>query len=146
MANLPDRRRERYISPTDWANYTMNRMLEDFFPGSANGFDWAPALDVIETKDAIEVKGELPGLSREDIDVQVANGILTIKGEKKEIRDEKEKRYHHREMRYGSFVRSVALPVDVKAEDARATFKDGVLTIILPKEEKAVHKTIEIQG
>ncbi len=49
-------------------------------------------------------------------------------------------------MRYGSFVRSVALPVDVKAEDARATFKDGVLTIILPKEEKAVHKTIEIQG
>jgi HSP20 family protein len=124
----------------------MNHMLNDFFPGRTNGFDWAPAIDVVETRETIEIRGELPGLSREDIDIQVANGILTIKGEKKEIREEKEKRYHHREMRYGTFVRSVALPVDVKAEDAKALFKDGVLTITLPKEEKAVHKKIEIQG
>jgi HSP20 family protein len=146
MSNLPEKRRERYLSPTDWANYTMNRMLEDFFPGMANGFDWAPAIDVVETRDTIEVRGELPGLSREDIDVQVANGILTIKGEKKEVKEEREKRYHHREMRYGSFVRSVALPVDVRADEAKASFKDGVLSIVLPKEEKAVHKKIEIQS
>jgi len=146
MANLPERRRERYISPLDLANYTVNRMMEDFFPVGSNGFDWVPAMDVVETKDAIEIRGELPGISREEIDIQVANGVITIKGEKKEVREEKEKRYHHREMRYGSFVRSVALPVDVKAEEAKASFKDGVLTIVLPKEDKAVHKKIEIQG
>ncbi len=146
MANLPDRRRERYATPMDWANFAMNRMLEDFFPGAVNGYDWLPAIDVVETKDTIEIHGELPGLSRDDIDIQVANGVLTIKGEKKEVREEKEKRYHHREVRYGSFVRSVALPVDVKADSAKASFKDGVLTIVLPKEEKAIHKKIEIQG
>jgi HSP20 family protein len=146
MANLPDKRRERYLSPADWANYTMNRMLEDFFPGMANGFDWAPAIDVAETRDAIEIRGELPGLGRDDIDIQVANGILTIKGEKKELKEEREKRYHHREMRFGTFVRSVALPADVRADEAKATFRDGVLSIVLPKEEKAVHKKIEIQS
>lgn len=147
MANLPDRRRERYLTPVDWASYTMNRMLEDFFPGNANGFDWIPAVDVIETKDAIEVKLELPGLCKEEIEIQVSNGILTIKGEKKEAKEEKvEKRYHHREMRYGSFVRSIALPVDVKAEEANAQCRDGVLSIVLPKEDRAIHKKIEIQG
>src|SRR5512136_2990943 len=107
MSNLPEKRRERYLTPVDWANYTMNRMLDDFFPGTSNGFDWAPSMDVVETRDTIEIRGELPGLGREDIDIQVANGILTIKGEKKEVKEEKEKRYHHREIRFGTFVRSV---------------------------------------
>ncbi len=146
MANLPERRRERYLSPMDLMSINMNRMLEDFFPSGVNGFDWLPSVDVVETKDAIEVRTELPGLTRENIDIQVANGVLTIKGEKKEQREEKETRYHHREVRYGSFVRSVTLPVDVKAENAAAQFKDGVLTISLPKEERAIHKKIEIKG
>lgn len=147
MANLPDRRRERYLMPFDWAGYTMNRMLEDIFPGGANGFDWVPAIDVIETKDTLEVRLELPGLCKDEIDIQVSNGVLTIKGEKKEVKDEKaEKRYHHREMRYGSFVRAIALPVDVKPEEAAAQCKDGVLTIVLPKEDRAVHKKIEIKS
>jgi HSP20 family protein len=102
---------------------------------------------VIETKDTIEVRLELPGLCKEEIDIQVSNGVLTIKGEKKEAKEEKvEKRYHHREMRYGSFVRSIALPVDVKAEEASAQCRDGVLSIVLPKEDRAIHKKIEIQG
>jgi HSP20 family protein len=145
MANLPDKRRERYFSPFDLAGYSMGRFLEDFLPAS-NGYDWAPPIDVSETKDAIEVRMEIPGICKEDVDVQVANGILTIKGEKKEVREEKEKRYHHREVRYGSFVRSVALPVDVRPDAASAECHDGILQIVLPKEEKAVHKKIEIKG
>lgn len=146
MANLPDRKRS--LTPGDWASYTMNRMLEDFFPGVSNGFDWVPAVDVIETRDSVEVKLELPGLCKDEIDIQVSNGILTIRGEKKEAREEadREKRYHHREMRYGSFVRVIALPVDVKAGEANAQCRDGVLSIVLPKEDKAVHKKIEIKG
>jgi len=113
MANLPDRRRERYLTPADWASYTMNRMLEDFFPGAGSGFDWVPAVDVIETRDTLEVRLELPGLCKDEIDIQFSNGVLTIKGEKKEVKEEDkaEKRYHHREMRYGSFVRAISVPV-----------------------------------
>jgi len=148
MANLPDRRRERYLTPVDWASYTMNRMLEDFFPGAGSGFDWVPAVDVIETRDSLEVRLELPGLCKDEIDIQFSNGVLTIKGEKKEVKEEDkvEKRYHHREMRYGSFVRAIALPVDVKPEEASAQCSEGVLSIVLPKEDRAIHKKIEIKG
>jgi len=92
------------------------------------------------------VKTEIPGMNRDDIEIDLANGVLTIKGEKKEDKSEKGKTWHRREVRYGSFSRSFNLPTDVKTEKTKATYENGVLSIVLPKEEKALHKKIKIEG
>ncbi|MCK5064632.1 MAG: Hsp20/alpha crystallin family protein [Candidatus Fermentibacteraceae bacterium] len=84
-------------------------------------------------------------MKREDIEIDIANGILSIKGEKKEEISEEGKTWHRREVRYGSFSRSFTLPADVKADESKASYANGVLTIVLPKEEKALHRRIEIE-
>ncbi|MBD3277895.1 MAG: Hsp20 family protein [Candidatus Aegiribacteria sp.] len=94
----------------------------------------------------MEVRTELPGMKREDIEIDIANGVLSIKGEKREEEEEKKKTWHRREVRYGSFSRSFSLPTDVKTDEAKASYEDGVLKIVLPKEEKALHRKIEIEG
>lgn len=97
--------------------------------------EWAPRLDVIETEKTIEVKAELPGLERKEVEVTLDRGLLVIKGEKKEEKEEKGKYYHRVERRHGTFCRSVRLPAEVKPETIEATFKDGILTVTLPKVE-----------
>jgi HSP20 family protein len=134
----------------------FDRLAEDFwrrpFP-SLFGERWpfptislkAPSLDLFEEKDEMVVKADLPGLSKEDIEVTVAGDVVTIKGEKKKEEEIKEKDYYRRERSYGSFARSVQLPCEVKADQIKAQFKDGVLEIRMPKTEEAKKKSIAIQ-
>jgi len=105
---------------------------------------WNPAMDVYQDKDKVVVQAEVPGLSKDDIDVSLEGDVLTIQGEKKEEKEEKEKRYHRVERSYGYFQRVVELPAPVDAKGIKADFKDGVLKITLPKKEEAKPKSIKI--
>jgi HSP20 family protein len=105
---------------------------------------WAPALDVKETKENIVVTAEIPGLSAKEVEVTISGDMLTIKGEKKQEKEEKEESYHLIERRYGLFSRSIRLTTDVDAKNVKASFKEGVLTISLPKSEKAKEKQIKV--
>ncbi|MBR0955847.1 Hsp20/alpha crystallin family protein [Bradyrhizobium japonicum] len=108
----------------------------------------APAVDVAESDKAYEITAELPGLDEKDIDVKLVNGGLTIRGEKKEETEEKKKDYYVSERRYGSFERYFALPDGVNADKIEATFKNGVLKVVLPKTEEAQQraKTISVKA
>lgn len=107
-----------------------------------------PAVDVAEKEGEYEITAELPGLDEKDVDVKVANGALTIKGEKKFEKEERQKDYYLSERRFGSFVRSFALPKGVDQNRIAASFTKGVLTVTLPKspEAKAEEKKIEIKA
>ncbi|HVO23761.1 MAG TPA: Hsp20/alpha crystallin family protein [Candidatus Margulisiibacteriota bacterium] len=104
-----------------------------------------PPVDVYEEKDAVVVKAELPGMSKEDIDVNLTGLTLTIKGEKKREEEVKEADYHRSERAYGAIVRTIELPAEVNAEAAEATFKEGVLNIRLPKTEQAKQKQVKVK-
>ena len=103
------------------------------------GFNVTPAMDIVEKDAAFEVTAELPGLDVKDIDVQLANGMLTIKGEKQEEKEEKTKGRYVSERRYGSFLRTLQIPGSVDSEKIEASYKSGVLTVTLPKSPEA-HK------
>lgn len=107
--------------------------------------EWAPSLDVSETKDNIVVKAEVPGMDAKDIDISLANDALTVKGEKKQEKEEKDENYHRVERSYGGFSRSVRLPKDVQSDKIKASYKNGVLKITLPKSEEAKKKEIKIK-
>lgn len=106
--------------------------------------EWCPRLDVTETEKSVEVKAELPGMERKDIDITLDRGLLVIKGEKREEKEKKERYYHLVERRHGSFCRTIRLPAEVKEEKIEATFKDGVLTVTLPKVEAEIKKITHI--
>ncbi|MFL5384380.1 MAG: Hsp20/alpha crystallin family protein [Longimicrobiaceae bacterium] len=107
----------------------------------------APETDVVETEREIRVQVEMPGLKRENIEVDVENNVLTIRGEKREERTEgQEGRYHLAERRWGTFARSFVLPRDVDADNIQASFEDGVLTVSIPKSEKARRRKIDVGG
>lgn len=105
----------------------------------------APSLDVYEEKDDVVVKAELPGMKKEQIEVTVTGDMVTIKGEKKEEEEVKEKDYYRRERSYGAFSRSVALPCEVKGGEVKASFKDGVLEVRMPKTEEAKTKAVTVK-
>lgn len=105
------------------------------------GWSLAPAVDVVEKGKEYEITAELPGLDEKDVEVKVANGTLTIKGEKRETREEREKDYFLSERRYGSFLRSFRVPEGVSADKIDATFAKGVLTVKLPKTVEAQAET-----
>jgi HSP20 family protein len=107
--------------------------------------DWSPLADITEDDKEYLVKAELPDVRKEDVKVTVENGILMISGERKFEKEEKKKKYHRVERAYGSFVRSFSLPDDADAAKVKAEFKDGVLTVHLPKNEKAKPKQIEVK-
>jgi HSP20 family protein len=96
-----------------------------------------PAVDVSETEKAYEITAELPGMDEKNVEVKVANGILTIKGEKQEEKEEKKKDYYRRERSFGSFERSFQVPEEVDADKIEASFKKGVLSVMLPKSAEA---------
>ena len=104
------------------------------------GFNVTPAIDIVEKDTAFEVTVELPGLDVKDIDVRLANGMLTIKGEKREEKEEKTKDRYVSERRYGSFRRSLQVPGGVDADKIESSFKNGVLTVTLPKSPEAQKK------
>jgi HSP20 family protein len=97
----------------------------------------APAVDIAEKDNAYEITAELPGMEEKDIEVKYAGGAITIKGEKTEEKEEKKKDYHLSERRYGSFQRSFSLPDGVDVDKVAASFKNGVLTVTLPKSAEA---------
>ena len=123
---------------------------DDFFrdmPLSESRFEWAPSVDVSESDGSVVVKAELPGMESNDIDVDLTGNVLTIKGEKK-IEEEKkeEERVYCRERFYGTFQRSFRLPAGVESDKVEANFKNGVLTVTVPKSEESKHKKIEIKS
>lgn len=106
---------------------------------------WLPAMEIVERDDALLVTAELPGVQSHDVDITLEDGILTIRGEKKEEKKGGEKdRYHVWERRYGSFQRSFTLPNEVDAAKINAKFDDGILTVTLPKTEKAKVQGLKI--
>lgn len=119
----------------------MVRHFWDVFPSEEPTMDlsreWTPRLDLAETETAIEVKAELPGLGKKDIDISLEGGNLIIKGEKHEEKEEKDKRFHRIERTYGSFYRAIRLPVEVQPDKIEAAYENGVLTVTLPKTEEA---------
>jgi HSP20 family protein len=104
------------------------------------GFNVMPAMDIVEKEGAFEVSAELPGLEAKNIDIQLANGMLTIKGEKQEEKEEKTKGRYVSERRYGSFRRTLQVPGGVDADKIEASYKSGVLTVTLPKSPEAQKK------
>lgn len=138
------------IYPTRYSN-PFDQIFNDVFGtngGRTNGSSTlmrAPETDVVETEKEIRVVTEMPGLKRDNIEIDVENNVLTIRGEKREERTEGEQgRWHLAERRYGTFSRSFVLPRDVDAENIQASFADGVLTVSVPKSEKARRRRIEI--
>jgi HSP20 family protein len=107
----------------------------------------APETDVIETEREIRVVTEMPGLKPGDIEIEVENNVLTLRGEKREERVEGEDgKYHLAERRYGTFTRSFVLPRDVDADSIKANFDNGVLSVVIPKSERARRRRIEVAG
>lgn len=158
-------------APREWRPFEtlrreIDRLFDDFdggfwrAPFRRSAFDvepfWrreltgaaTPAMDVAETDKAYEIAAELPGMSESDVEVVAANGVLTIKGEKKEEKEEKKKDYYLSERRYGSFERRLQIPEEVDADKIEAAFKKGVLTVTLPKKAEAQKpaKKIEVKA
>jgi HSP20 family protein len=106
---------------------------------------WAPALDISERKDAYLVTVELPGLTPEDLDITMEDGLLTIQGERQITAESSEQQFHRVERRYGAFRRAITLPAHVMAEGIQASFEDGVLQILVPKAEEAKPKRIQVR-
>jgi HSP20 family protein len=125
----------------------MDRVFESFL-GRGKGKEapdlLSPAVDLEETDKEIVVKAELPGIDPGDIDVELSGSNLIIRGEKKIEKEEKKKNYHLMERSYGSFFRSIPLPVEVKEKEIKANYKKGVLEISLPKAEVALPKKIKV--
>ena len=126
----------------------VNRLLDSFFgrPASVTASErmWAPLTDMYETKDDLIVTFELPGVSEKDVNVSITGDMLTVKGERRFERDDKDGGFHRLERVYGKFERSMALPVAVQSDKVKATYRDGVLEIRLPKVEEVKPKEIKI--
>ncbi|MBI4684133.1 MAG: Hsp20/alpha crystallin family protein [Nitrospirae bacterium] len=145
----------RALSPFE----DMERRFEDFFrrPFSMLGHSWmpgmrlseieeiSPTVDIFEEGNDVVVKAELPGMKKEEIDVNVKNDMITISGEKKKEEKVEKKNYFKMERSYGSFSRSFRLTSEVQSDKVKATFKDGILEIRLPKTEEAKQKEKKIQ-
>jgi HSP20 family protein len=126
----------------------MDRLFDDAFRGfglsdfsRANGFGW-PHVEVVDRDKEIRVTAELPGLLEKDIEIQVEDDVLTLRGEKRSEFNDEDRRYS--ECYYGRFERRVALPTEVDEDRANATFRNGVLTVVLPKTERARQHTKRI--
>ena len=154
MTNFPIRRNhDLTLTPfTDLETLQreMNRLFD--FSLSRPGYDdtsllggqWAPLVDIYDSKDNLVVKADLPGLSKDDIQVAIQENILTISGEKKQELNVSENEYLRTERFYGSFHRAITLPTEVDRTKVQANFKDGVLELILPKKEEAKPQQIKI--
>ena len=145
-----------FMDLTRWER-DMDRMMEGFFDRRMRPWwpeRWprpepmetaAPAVDLYEEKDEIVVKAELPGMEKNDVEVNLSDHHLTIKGEKKKEEEVKEENYYRSERSYGSFLRSLELPANVRVDKVTANFKNGILEVRLPKTEEAKAKEIKVK-
>jgi HSP20 family protein len=137
----------------------MDRLFDDFSSGFWRGslfdmtpfrrteaaFRTMPAVDVAETDKAYEITAELPGLEEKNIEVKLANGVLSIKGEKQEDKEEKQRDYYRRERSFGSFERSFQVPEGIDTDKIAASFKNGILSVTLPKSAEAQKQAKKIE-
>jgi HSP20 family protein len=130
----------------------MNRVLNEVFNRGANDESawfsgaWSPPVDIYETDEALVMKAELPGFSKDDIGIELKENTLVIKGERKHEDEVKEGNYHRRERTYGAFQRSFMLPATVDREKVSASYKDGILELRLPKAVEAQPKRIAVSA
>lgn len=127
---------------------SMDRVFEDFFrrsPANVEGYGTID-INIVQTDDAVVIKASIPGIKPEDINISISGDTLSIRGETKEDEDFKNFDYHIREMRYGSFARSILLPSRIVSDKAKAEFENGVLKLTLPKAEEVKPKTITIKA
>jgi HSP20 family protein len=122
----------------------FDRLWRGMLEGRRGQESWLPAVDVFDTKDAVVLKAELAGMKPDDIEIEVDDNVLTLKGERKFEEKVDDERYYRVERRYGSFQRSIALPQGVKADDIQATYEDGVLEVRVPKAEEEKPKKIAV--
>ena len=156
VTKFPERAKSETLSrwETD-IERLFDKMYEDFwraFPRRWAGETWpfrmalhAPALDLYEEGDELVVKGELPGIDAQDLDIELTGTTLTIKGEKKREHEAKEEKYYRSERSYGSFTRTVELPYEVHSDNIKASLKSGVLEIRLHKTEEAKKNTVKVK-
>ncbi len=123
----------------------MDKMFEDFSPVRAGMTSFVPAVDVYQDKDNVIVETQLAGIDPEKVDISIENDVLIIKGESQKKSEVEDKNYYRKEIRRGSFYRSVPLPAHVLGEKASAEAKDGVLKIVIPKSEEVKPKKIKIK-
>ncbi len=129
----------------------MDRLLDIFLfgrpktGGAIGKEEWQPPIDVAETENELVVNVEIPGVDPEEIDVSLSGVALLIRGEKKPETEEKGEDYHLLERNYGTFIRSIDLPVEVQSDKISASYKNGVLTIVLPKSERTQKREIKIK-
>ena len=149
----------RYQAPelSTWNPFDRLTSLRDeidrLFDLSVPGFSrdsglfsgWNPSVDVFQDKDNVLVKAELPGMKKEDIDISLHNGMLTISGERKHEAEKQEGESYRSERFFGKFHRSISLPIAVDVSKVSASYKDGILSVMLPKAEEAKPKQIEVQ-
>ena len=126
----------------------MNRLFDRFFEGrAANGSTarrWIPAMDPVETEDHLVLRGDLPGMTEEDVDIEIKDNVLTVSGERKAEHDERGEGYHRVERAFGSFSRSLTLPPGVDAGQVSAKFESGVLEVKIPKPTEAKPTRVQI--
>ena len=128
----------------------MNRLFNTFFDeggngqGSQAGRRWAPAVDLFEREDSLVLKADLPGLSEDDVQIEVRDNVLTVSGERRADFEDKQNGYYRVERAFGSFSRSLTLPEGVDAEAIQASFDNGVLEVTIPKPEQRKPRRIEI--
>jgi HSP20 family protein len=144
------KRERRENGPLSRLHEQIDRLFEEPFgrwlnPVTSLFEGWSPVVDVIEDKDNVFVKAELPGMKKEDIEVSVSGDRLNLAGERKEESEHKDANGYQAERYFGRFQRSIALPVPVQQGNVRAEYKDGILTITCPKSEEAKSKQIEIK-
>jgi HSP20 family protein len=147
MNLVPFRRRQADRAITRFED-AFAGLIDRFFEPDWLGLnrDWAPPVDVTESDDAIVVKAELPGMKTEDIELSVQGNMLTISGQKREEFEDKRDSFHRVERRYGSFRRDIPLPAEVTGDKVEATYRDGVLTVTMPKAEQAKSKRIQVKA
>lgn len=129
--------------------FLSNRLNQVFGPPAARGeepvfADWTPSLDVEETDTEYLVKADLPEMKKDDVKVGIQDGVLSLEGERKQEKEEKTKKYHRIERSYGTFARRLAVPSDVDQQKVQAEFKNGVLTVHMPKSAAAKPRSIDV--
>jgi len=139
-------RRDPFLNLASWQEQ-VNRMFENGFPGRSEASAitaWAPSVDIYETENELVLKADLPDVNEKDLDVHVENNMLTIRGERKFEQKVKEENYLRIERTYGSFSRSFSLPNTVSTEGIKAEYKNGVLTVEMPKRTEAKPKQVKV--
>ncbi len=134
----------------------MDRLFDDFFSPvrrstrelAARGLaamEWEPAVEMYETDHEVVVRAEMPNIDPKSVDISVTSDAITLKGQTKSEEEQKDRNYYRRELRYGAFVRTLSLPTEVKSAEAKATYKDGVLEVKIPKSERVRPTSVKVQ-